>query len=102
MRKLSRGFTITELMIALVLSAFLVGGVVSVYVANVRTSQVNDVMSQAQQASQISFQLLTRDVQHSGFTGCGNMISERVVNVLGISGADWWAHWNQFGGVTAY
>ena len=102
MRKLSRGFTITELMIALVLSAFLVGGVVSVYVANVRTSQVNDVMSQAQQASQISFQLLTRDVQHAGFTGCGNMISERVVNVLRVGGPDWWAHWNQFGGVTAY
>jgi len=102
MRKLTRGFTITELMIALVLSAFLVGGVVSVYVANVRTSQVNEVMSQAQQASQISFQLLTRDVQHAGFTGCGNMISERVVNVLNIDITHWWAHWNQFGGVTAY
>jgi type IV pilus assembly protein PilW len=100
MRKLTRGFTITELMIALVLSIFVVGGVVSVYVANIRTSQVNDVMSQAQQASQISFQLLTRDIQHAGFTGCGNMISERIVNVLRVNAGDWWAQWNPvIGGV---
>lgn len=96
------GFTITELMIALVLSTFLVGGVLSVYLSNVRTNQVTTMMSQAQQSSQISFQLITRDVQHAGFTGCGNMISERVVNVLRITAADWWAHWNQFGGTTAY
>lgn len=94
MRKLTRGFTITELMIALVLSVFVVGGVVSVYIANVRTSKVNDMMSQAQQSSQISFQLLTRDVQHAGFTACGNMISERVVNVLAVNAGNWWAHWN--------
>lgn len=99
---LSRGFTITELMIALVLSTFLVGGILSVYVANVRTNRVATVMSQAQQASQISFQLLTRDAQHAGFTGCGNMISERIVNVLNVTADDWWAHWNQFGGATAY
>ncbi len=98
----NQGFTITELMIALVLGTFLVGGILSVYVGNVRTSQVNTMMSQAQQASQISFQLLTRDFQHAGFTGCGNMISERVVNVLRVNGSDWWAHWNKFNGVTAY
>ncbi len=99
---LSRGFTITELMIGLVLSTFLVGGILSVYVANVKTNQVATVMSQAQQASQISFQLLTRDAQHAGFTGCGNMISERIVNVLNVTANDWWAHWNEFGGATAY
>jgi type IV pilus assembly protein PilW len=102
MRNLARGFTLTELMIALVLSAFLVAGIGSVYVANVRTSQVNNFMSQNQQASQISFQLITRDAQHAGFTGCGNMISERVVNALRIDASHWWAHWNQFGGVTIY
>ena len=93
-RLFARGFTITELMIALVLSIFLVGGVLSVYVANVRTSQVNDMMSQAQQSSQISFQLLTRDIQHAGFSGCGNMISERVVNALEDTSLPWWAYWN--------
>lgn len=102
MRNLTRGFTLTELMIALVLSTFLVAGIGSVYVANVRTSEVNNFMSQAQQASQISFQLLTHDAQHAGFTGCGNMISERVVNALRIDASHWWAHWNQFGGVTIY
>ncbi len=96
------GFTITELMIALVLSTFLVGGVLSVYMSNMKTNQVTMMMSQAQQASQISFQLLTRDAQHAGFTGCGNMISERIVNVLRVTAADWWAHWNQFGGPAAY
>lgn len=98
----NQGFTITELMIALVLSTFLVGGILSVYVGNVRTNQVNTMMSQAQQASQISFQLFARDFQHAGFTGCGNMISERVVNVLRVNANDWWAHWNEFPVGAAY
>lgn len=86
------GFTLTELMIALLLGSFLVVGVLSVYVANVQTSQVQQRLMQSQQASQISFQLLTRDAMHAGFTGCGNMINQRVVNVLNPPLA-WWATW---------
>lgn len=87
------GFTLTELMIALMLGSFLVAGVVGVYVANIQTAQVQQRLMHSQQSSQISFQLLNRDAMHAGFTGCANMITQRVVNVLNPPLA-WWANWN--------
>ncbi len=86
------GFTLTELMIALVLGSFLVAGVVGVYISNVQTAQVQQRLMQSQQSSQISFQLLSRDAMHAGFSGCANMITQRVVNVLNPPLA-WWAVW---------
>lgn len=97
--KRARGFTLTELMVALVLGSFLVAGVVGVYVSNIRTGQVQQKLMSSQQSSQIAFQLLSRDVLHAGFSGCANMISQRVVNVLNPPLA-WWAVWTA--GVRGY
>lgn len=88
----SLGFTLTELMVALVLGGFLVAGVAGVYLANIQTAQVQQRLMQSQQSSQISFQLLSRDAMHAGFSGCANMITQRVVNVLNPPLA-WWAIW---------
>lgn len=98
----SRGFTLTEVMIGLVLSAFLIGGVINVYVSNQRTATAQNLLSQMQQSTQITFQLLSHDLQHAGFSGCANMLANRVVNVLNPVGAaqPWWAQWT--GGVRGY
>jgi len=98
----NRGFTLTEVMIGLVLSAFLIGGVVNVYVSNQRTATAQNLLSQMQQTTQITFQLLSHDLQHAGFSGCANMLANRVVNVLNpVGGAQpWWAQWT--GGVRGY
>ncbi len=98
-KRYSAGFTLTELLIAMVLGSFLVAGVVTVYVSNVRTSEVQQQLMQAQQSSQISFQLLSRDVMNAGFSGCGNMLSPRVVNVLNLP-MPWWGVWT--GGVQGF
>jgi type IV pilus assembly protein PilW len=87
-----------ELMVSMLLGTFLIGGVIGVYIANSRTNQVNEQMGQVQQASQVSFQLLSRDVQHAGYAGCANIISTRVVNVLNPQ--PWWANW--VGGVQGF
>jgi type IV pilus assembly protein PilW len=93
-----RGFTLIELMVSMLLGTFLIGGVIGVYIANSTTNQVNEQMGQVQQASQVSFQLLSRDVQHAGYAGCANIISTRVVNVLNPQ--PWWANW--VGGVQGF
>ncbi|MFN6969682.1 MAG: PilW family protein [Rheinheimera sp.] len=86
-----QGFTLIELMVSMVLGLFVVGGVIGVYIANSRTSQVNEQMAQVQQASQISFQLLGKDVQHAGYSGCANITPPQVVNML--APVPWWANW---------
>lgn len=92
------GFTLIELMVSLLLGTFLIGGVIGVYIANSRTNLVNEQMAQMQQASQVSFQLLSRDVQHAGYSGCGNIVATQVVNVL--NPLPWWSNW--VGGVQGY
>lgn len=90
--RVNAGFTLTELMVALVLGSFMIAGVVGVYVSNVQTAQVQQKLMQSQQSSQVSFQLLSRDAMHAGFSGCGNMIPQRVVNVLNPP-LEWWGIW---------
>lgn len=96
---LARGFSITELMVALVLGGFIIAGVVGVYVANVRTAQVQQNLMQLQQNSQIAFTVLNKDVIHAGFSGCANMITQRVVNVLNVP-LPWWSIWT--GGIRGF
>lgn len=98
-QSMTSGFTLIEMMVSLLLGTFLMGGVIGVYIANNRTNLVNEQMSQMQQASQISFQLLSRDVQHAGYAGCANIVSTRVVNVL-TPPLPWWANW--VGGVQGF
>lgn len=97
-QSMTSGFTLIEMMVSLLLGTFLMGGVIGVYIANNRTNLVNEQMSQMQQASQISFQLLSRDVQHAGYAGCANIVSTRVVNVL--NAPPWWGIWS--GGIQGY
>jgi type IV pilus assembly protein PilW len=97
-RQFTQGFTLVELMISMLLGAFLVGGVVGVYIANSKTNQVNEQMAQVQQASQISFQLLGRDAQHAGYSGCANITPTQVVNML--TPVPWWANW--VGGIQGF
>ncbi len=90
-QSVAQGFTLVELMVSMLLGTFLIGGVIGVYIANSRTNQVNEQMAQVQQASQISFQLLGRDVQHAGYSGCANIVAAQVVNML--TPLPWWANW---------
>lgn len=92
----TRGFTLIELMIALVLGLIVVGGVVSVLLSNQQSYRTNQALSQVQDGSRTAFEFLARDIRQAGLTGCGN--TTRVANVLNNSptggGTDWWANWN--------
>ncbi|WP_407275947.1 prepilin-type N-terminal cleavage/methylation domain-containing protein [Halothiobacillus sp. DCM-1] len=89
-----RGFTLIELMIALVLGLIVIGGVVSVLLSNQQSYRSNQALAQVQDGSRIAFEFLTRDIRQAGLTGCGNT---NVANVLNNSpangGTDWWANW---------
>lgn len=98
-KKAARGFSLTELMVALLLGSFLVAGVIGVYLSNVSTNRVNQQISELQQASQVSFQLLSQDVQHAGYAGCGNVMAAHVFNALNPPLA-WWNNWT--GGIQGF
>lgn len=88
------GFSLVELMIALVLGLLVIGGVTTVFLSNKQSYRSNQGLSEIQENSRIAFELMARDLRQAGLTGCGNV--GRVANVLnnGPSGAStlaWWA-----------
>ena len=92
----SRGMTLVELMISMVLGLVVIGSVISVLVANKQSYRTNEALAQVQESARTAFELLARDVQQAGSTGCDN--TGRIANVLN-PGTEWWQTWF---GITGY
>jgi len=90
--KPSAGFTLIELMVAMLLGLIVIGGVVSVFLANQRSYRTNQALSDVQDGSRIAFEMMARDIRDAGLTGCNN--NGRVANVVNPSGAAWWNDWS--------
>ena len=92
-----QGFSLVELMIAMVLGLVVLGGVIGVFIANQTTSRANMALSELQNTARLSFQLMSQDIRNAGFSGCNN--SPWVGNTIAIAGVrPAWADWtNGFG-----
>jgi type IV pilus assembly protein PilW len=94
----SSGFTLIELMVALLLGLIVIAGVISVFLANQRTYRTNEALGDVQDSSRVAFELMARDIRQASLTGCDN--SGRVANVLNQGPAKlgtasaWWATWD--------
>lgn len=92
MRSKMQGLTLVELMVAMVLGLVVIGGAISLTLANRRSYQTNEGLSQVQESARTAFELMARDLRQAGVTGCDNV--GRVANVLDTSsGAEWWMDW---------
>ncbi len=91
----SRGFTLIELMISLLLGLIVIGGVASVFLANQQTYRTNNALGDVQDSSRLAFEMLAHDIRNAQLTGCNN--NARVTNVLkngpANGGTAWWANW---------
>jgi len=74
------GFTLVELMIALVLGLLVIAGVGSVFLANQNAYRTNVALGEAQESARISFEFLARDIRSAGANPCGTANVESVLN----------------------
>ena len=86
----ARGFTLIELMISLVLGLIVIGGVISVFLANQQSYRTNQALGDVQDGSRIGFEMMARDIRTAGLTGCDS--GGRVSNLLNNQSTDWWAN----------
>jgi type IV pilus assembly protein PilW len=93
----SRGVTLVELMVSMVLGLIVVGGALSIVLANRQSYRTNEGLSQVQESARTAFELLARDIREAGATGCDN--TGRVANVLDPAANLWWQNWE---GVKGY
>ncbi len=90
------GYTLIELMVAMLLGLVVIAGVTSVVLANQRAHRTNLALGDVQDNTRIAFEMMARDIRDAGLTGCSN--DGRVANVLNngpaAGGSAWWANWN--------
>lgn len=82
-----QGLSLVELMLGMVLGLFLIGGVVSVFVANQQTSTVKQALDRAQENFRFGALTLTRVVRQGTAIDPDSSASELVVAIAGGAGA---------------
>ena len=89
MKNKQLGFTIVELMVGLLLSLLLVGGVLQVYFGTKATYKITEGLSRLQENTRFSVDTLARDIRMAGYVPCSQ--PQDKFNVVNAGVNDWWA-----------
>lgn len=85
-RRAQRGFTMIEIMIALVVGLILTGGILQVFASSRQTNRVHEAISRMQETGRMALEVISRDARMADFWGCAADIGN-VVNNLNSTGA---------------
>lgn len=66
------GFSLVELMVALVLGLILTAGVISVYTTSKKTYSLNNALGAVQESGRFAMSFIEPSVRMAGFTGCAH------------------------------
>lgn len=101
-RRAVRGFSLIELMIALMLGLLVVGSASAIFISNRQTYRATEGLGRVQENGRMAFELMSRDLREAGGNACGNADRKeplKLVNVLNAT-SNWWANWNN--GIIGY
>ena len=76
----SAGFTLIEIMISLIVGAFLIGGVLQIFLNTQKTYRMQENLSRIQENGRFALEFISRDVRMAGYLGCNANVS--LVNTL--------------------
>lgn len=86
-----RGFSLIELMIALMLGAVLMGGVLQMFISSRVVFSTQQAMSRVQESGRLAIEFMTRDIRMAGYMGC---LDRTVPPVVDLANPD--QFWNDF------
>ncbi len=86
-----RGFSLIELMIAMLLGLLVVGGAIGIFVSNRRAYNATESLSRVQENARVAFEMMSRDVREAGATPCAKNLP--MGNVLKDPTTRWWTNW---------
>jgi type IV pilus assembly protein PilW len=87
-RSLANGFTLVELMVALLLGLIVVGGALAIFSSNKQTYVATENLGRVQENSRVAFELMARDIREAGGNACSKTIP--VANMLNTPSARWY------------
>ncbi len=79
------GFSLIELMIAMLLGVFLIGGLISVFVASGQNYRVQQALTQVQDKGRFAVKKMREDVQQAGFDLANATIAVKYFPVAGAT-----------------
>ena len=81
-----------EVLVALVISLFLLGGVIQVYLGNKATYSFTDAIGRIQENGRFAMETMAQDLRMAGFFGCATFDpedTENIVNNLNVGSPDY-------------
>ena len=97
-RRAVLGFTLIELMVALVLGLVISGAALVVFVTNRQTYAATESLGRIQENARTGFELMARDLRQAAGNDCGNTVT--ISNVLNNPTSTWYTDWGA--GITGY
>ncbi|MBB2495408.1 PilW family protein [Aquipseudomonas ullengensis] len=71
MKNYSRGFSLVELMVAVLISSILILGVTDLFMSSYFSSRNNTELAQMQESGRIALEIIGADARRAGYQGCG-------------------------------
>jgi type IV pilus assembly protein PilW len=89
------GFSLIELMVAMVLGLLVVGAAIGIFLSNRQTYAATESLGRVQEGVRTAFELMSRDLREAAGNPCVNNLP--IANVLNNSTANWWSDLSQWG-----
>jgi type IV pilus assembly protein PilW len=86
-RRNCRGFSLVELMIALVITLILLGGISQIFLSSKKSFTVQDTLGRMQENGRFAVDMITADLRRAGYWG-GNADISQITGTLGTADDD--------------
>ncbi len=90
-----RGFTLIELMIAMLLGLLVVAAAGAIFVSNRQTYLATESLGRVQESARVAFELMARDLREAGGNPCDRRVE--IASVVDPGMTAWWADWGRPG-----
>ncbi|WP_246189403.1 PilW family protein [Pseudoxanthomonas kalamensis] len=87
------GFSLIELMVALVLGLLVVAAAIGIFLSNQQAYRASESLGRVQESARVAFELMARDVREAGGNPCNSWGNMAIVNVLNSPASNWWSNW---------
>lgn len=82
--KRSGGFSLVELMIAMVLGILVMGAAFAVFMSNQNTYRANEGLNRIQESARAAVELISRDVRAAGGSACSNLATMETTDANSV------------------
>lgn len=90
------GFSLVELMIALLLGTLIIAAAGGIFIANRQTFRSTDNLGRVQEGMRTAFELMARDIREAAGNPCSNAVP--LANVIRNPAGQWWTSMQNWGG----